>query len=44
MAKVFRAFPALKSMAGNVRDYIMGQLSNTGNEAVKENGRPKNEE
>lgn len=34
MAKVFRAFPALKSMAGNVRDYIMGQLSNTGNEAA----------
>ncbi len=34
MAKVFRAFPALKSMAGNVRDYIMGQLSNSGNEAA----------
>jgi hypothetical protein len=34
MSNVFRAFPALKAMAGNVRDYIMGQLSSTGEETA----------
>ena len=34
MSNIFRAFPALKAMTGNVRDYIMGQLSSTGEEAT----------